>query len=123
VTGLTPQLHRCLQTIAVLTMDGVSPSYDEIGGMMGLAKSGVSRMIGELEQRGYVRRLPGQSRSLHLTRPVKVTAPDKADILEMDADQLTFHLGIVTGALAHKIGPAKLRETLDRIGNRLGGSR
>lgn len=49
------------------TRNGVSPSYDEMADMVGLAsKSGINRMINSMEQRGAIQRLPGQARALKL---------------------------------------------------------
>lgn len=67
--GMTPQQSQCLKFIRdhVATHDGESPSYDEIAAGLNLrSKSGVWRMIEGLEQRGLVRRLPGQSRALEI---------------------------------------------------------
>ena len=46
---------------------GVSPSFDEMKGAMGLAsKSGVHRMLMALEQRGAIRRLHNHARCIEI---------------------------------------------------------
>ena len=58
---------------------GISPSYDEIKEHMGLAsRSGAHRLVCQLEERGYIRRLPARSRAievLHERQTVTVQAP------------------------------------------------
>ena len=52
---------------------GVVPSYPEIMEHLGFkSKSSVHRLIGRLEDRGYVRRLHGQARALELIEPGSV---------------------------------------------------
>lgn len=54
---MTPQQNACLVAIRDLTVDGISPTFEEIGRRIGLAsKSGVSRLIDALQEQGYVRR-------------------------------------------------------------------
>ena len=49
--------------------DGVSPSFDEMREALGLAsKSGVHRLIGALEERGFIRRLPNRARALEVIK-------------------------------------------------------
>lgn len=67
--GLTVRQRQCLGFIrGYLEMSGgISPSYDQIGEFIGLAsKSGIHRLIVGLEERGAIRRLPGQARSIQL---------------------------------------------------------
>jgi SOS-response transcriptional repressor LexA len=64
--GLTPTALKMLAFIREqISSSGVSPSYDEISQHMGLAsKSGVTRLVEQLEERGHIHRLPGLSRSI-----------------------------------------------------------
>jgi len=49
--------------------DGVCPSFEEMRGALDLqSKSGVHRLIGALEERGYLRRLPNRARAIELIR-------------------------------------------------------
>jgi len=48
--------------------NGYSPSYDEIGAALGLAKSGVHRVVIGLETRGAVRRFPKLARAIEVLR-------------------------------------------------------
>jgi len=48
---------------------GVAPSFDEMAEAMGLAaKSGIDRLILGLEDRGYIRRIPGKARAIEVLR-------------------------------------------------------
>lgn len=49
--------------------DGVCPSFEEMRSALELqSKSGVHRLIGALEERGYLRRLPNRARAIELLR-------------------------------------------------------
>ncbi len=64
--GMT-QRQRDLLVFLVEYIDesGLSPSYDEMCNALDLAsKSGVSRILGGLESRGHIVRLPGSARSV-----------------------------------------------------------
>ena len=52
-----------------LEQDGVSPSFDEMKDALDLrSKSGIHRLIGALEERGFIRRLPHRARALEVLR-------------------------------------------------------
>lgn len=121
MTGLTHPLRKCLDAIDKLTVDGVPPSYDELAGELGLSsKSGINRLVTELEGRGYVRRQPGVARSLEI---IPRRPPSPAELNRFGTPELLDLLAHVCGILGHRMGPAKIRETLDRIGARLAGIR
>lgn len=62
---MSPQEHRCLETIRRLSADGVSPSYDEIRLHLGLAsKCGVHRLVSALVAKGHLVQIEGRARSL-----------------------------------------------------------
>ena len=53
-----------------LSMNDVSPSFDEMRDALGLAsKSGIHRLVSGLEERGYIRRLPNRARAIEILRP------------------------------------------------------
>ncbi len=57
--------------------DGVCPSFEEMREALALqSKSGVHRLIGALEERGYVRRLPNRARAIELVRRPEQPLPD-----------------------------------------------
>lgn len=68
---LTRQQHKLFQYIvAHISSDGVAPTYTEMCAHMGLAsKSGIARLIDELEGRKYLRRLPRKARALEILKP------------------------------------------------------
>ena len=56
---------------------GVAPSYDEMRLALGLAsKSGIHRLVGGLEERGYISRLPHRSRAIRLVWSQEVPSDD-----------------------------------------------
>ena len=67
LAGLTASQAKCLQFIADYqdAHGGIAPSYDEIAQHMGIvSKSGVTRLIDGLEDRGRISRLPNRSRAI-----------------------------------------------------------
>jgi SOS-response transcriptional repressor LexA len=61
--GLTDRALELKSFIWVYMLDRlVAPSYDEMAAALGLkSKSGIHRLIGELEARGHLRRVKGPS--------------------------------------------------------------
>ncbi|MEL6287475.1 MAG: transcriptional repressor LexA [Pseudomonadota bacterium] len=52
-----------------MTATGVPPSYDEMKVALDLkSKSGIHRLIGALEERGFIRRLPHRARALEVVK-------------------------------------------------------
>lgn len=68
-----------------ITETGVCPSYDELAGVAGQrSKAGVHRLVAGLEERGFIRRLPGQARSIEVIRNTDGTArPDTRIMKQM----------------------------------------
>lgn len=64
----TEKMLACARVIAVWLVErGVAPSYDELRAAMGLhSKSGIHRLVGQLERRGWALHGNG-ARSLALT--------------------------------------------------------
>lgn len=64
---MTPRQRDLLQAIADLTVDGVSPTYDQLRAHIGIAsKSGVCRMVKGLERQGFIRRNFGCRQTLQV---------------------------------------------------------
>jgi len=72
LSGLTKEQFRTQAFIEIYAEQfGFSPSYEEIRHALGLAaKSGVFRIIGELVERGYLRKLHKRARSIEIIRHV-----------------------------------------------------
>src|ERR1700757_2706853 len=52
-----------------LTATGISPSFDEMKDALNLrSKSGIHRLVGGLEERGFIRRLPHRARALEVVK-------------------------------------------------------
>jgi repressor LexA len=67
---LTSKQHELLRFIhARLEGSGVSPSFEEMKDALDLkSKSGVHRLIGALEERGFIRRLANRARALEVLK-------------------------------------------------------
>ena len=67
---LTRKQHELLLFIQDrLAKSGVSPSFEEMKEALDLkSKSGVHRLIGALEERQFIRRLPNRARALEVLR-------------------------------------------------------
>lgn len=89
---LTKRLRDCLQFIDAYQgrEGGVSPSFDEIGAGIGINhKSGVHRLVHELESRGFVRQIAGKRRAIEvLRRPGDVPNPASLNITIPHAGKL-----------------------------------
>lgn len=65
--GLTPQLLELKAFIAAhIDTHGVPPSQAELGAAFGIAKSGINRMLDEMEERGHIRRILRKARALEV---------------------------------------------------------
>lgn len=67
---LTAKQHELLQFIhARLEETGISPSFEEMKDALALkSKSGVHRLIGALEERGFIRKLANRARALEVLK-------------------------------------------------------
>lgn len=60
-----PRAYRCYrELIRFISEHGYVPSYVELGQALGRSPSTVKRYLDALEEAGYVRRKPGQARSI-----------------------------------------------------------
>lgn len=77
--GLTPMAVSCMQIIQEMTDErGYAPTYDEVRHELGLgSKSGVFRLFNQLQERGYIERIPFRSRAIRIVR--RVPMPDFSD--------------------------------------------
>lgn len=118
ISGLTKRQRDCLIAIARHTVDGVSPTYDELATDLGLAsKSGIHHLLCELKARGAITFKPGKPRSVRIIRQ----RLDVAELESRDSADLRTLMAHVAGILAHRDGGETTFRTLDRIGRRLSG--
>lgn len=68
---------------------GISPTLEEMAAGIGLnAKSGISRLLDGLEERGHIRRLPNRTRAVEVLTPIPVPAcPDGHPLYFIPFDQ------------------------------------
>lgn len=80
---LTRKQHELLRFIEKrLQESGVSPSFEEMKEALALkSKSGVHRLIGALEERGFIRRLPNRARALEVVRQPEAVAAKPDNII------------------------------------------
>ena len=82
----------------------VSPSYDEMKDALGLkSKSGIHRLITNLEERGYIRRLPYRARALEIIKLPESSQPNPRP-------NRGFQPNIIDGGLSH----SKIKEDLGK---------
>jgi repressor LexA len=66
-----------------LAKGDIAPSFDEMKDALGLkSKSGIHRLIGALEERGFLERLPNKARALHIRKLPDGYTPTEADKTE-----------------------------------------
>lgn len=85
---LTSKQHELLLFIHDrLAATGVSPSFEEMKDALDLkSKSGVHRLIGALEERHFLRRLPNRARALEVVRLPDEAVPARvAAVADLDA--------------------------------------
>lgn len=65
--GLTVKQAELLSFIRHEALAGRTPSFDEMSAEIGVVKSGISRLIAALTERGYVQRLENRARAIVVT--------------------------------------------------------
>ncbi len=70
--SLTLKQDRLLRFIEEsLEHSRVAPSFEAMKSHLGLSsKSGVHRLLGSLEERGYIKRLPNRARAITISSPL-----------------------------------------------------
>ncbi|MCH7806897.1 MAG: transcriptional repressor LexA [Proteobacteria bacterium] len=59
--------------------EGIPPSYEEMKDALGLhSKSGIHRLVGALEERGFLKRLPNRARAIEIIRLPEGVGPNVA---------------------------------------------
>lgn len=95
--GLTRRQHDLLAFITHYQADsgGRSPSFEEMLLGVGLAgKSGIYRLLGALEERGYIRRFHRRPRDIEILRPAVMSrAPDGAPLFFVSLNALGSRRG------------------------------
>lgn len=82
---LTAKQHELLRFIHErLEASGISPSFEEMKDALDLkSKSGVHRLIGALEERGFIRRLANRARALEVLKIPEGSGSKLANVVEM----------------------------------------
>lgn len=59
--------------------EGIPPSYEEMKNALGLhSKSGIHRLVGALEERGFLKRLPNRARAIEIIKLPEGVGPNVA---------------------------------------------
>jgi repressor LexA len=91
-----------------MNRDGVAPSFDEMKDALQLkSKSGIHRLIGSLEERGFLRRLPHKARALEVVKLPDTAAERPANAFAPNVIAGNFGL---SGAAAKTSLPAETVE-------------
>lgn len=86
---------------------GSMPSYTEMANAVGIqSKSGISRMIVAMEERGVIRRLPGQARA------IEVIGAQSGLMIDARTELALQHYCHVTGIARYVVVTDALREYL-----------
>jgi DNA-binding MarR family transcriptional regulator len=64
--SLTAQERRLVVALQDFLDSGVSPSFEQLAGFVGVNKSSVHRLVTQLQRKGWIRRLPHAARSIAL---------------------------------------------------------
>lgn len=69
IGGMSPHQVRLLAFLRTYIAEKVhAPSYPEMGDELGIkSRSGVARVLGMLEDEGYIRRVSGKIRAIEIT--------------------------------------------------------
>ncbi len=87
-----------------LRENGVTPSFDEMKDALGLkSKSGIHRLIGGLEERGFIRRMPHRARALEILKLPENVERERADANVSSAPSAQ---NVIRGAFGAKPQPA-----------------
>ena len=90
-----------------MNRDGVAPSFDEMKDALQLkSKSGIHRLIGSLEERGFLRRLPHKARALEVLK-----LPDSAS----DRPASGFAPNIISGNFGISGATAKTSSPVETV--------
>jgi repressor LexA len=103
---LTSKQHSLLLFIHErLEASGVSPSFEEMKEALDLkSKSGVHRLIGALEERGFIRRLANRARALEVMK-----MPEGGSARSVDQSIAgNSKVASITGRIAEKAAAAKI---------------
>lgn len=113
---MTPKQREALDFIAEhWKVSRVCPSYDEIKVGIGLkSKSGVNRLVRELCERGFLSRLPNQSRSLQVIQ-TDPTASLHDYLREYGAIKMLRHVAEFCDAGARHDQSIVIREAIQRM--------
>jgi repressor LexA len=91
-----------------MNRDGVAPSFDEMKDALQLkSKSGIHRLIGSLEERGFLRRLPHKARALEVVKLPDTAAERPANAFAPNVIAGNFGMA---GAAARTSSPAETVE-------------
>lgn len=104
--GMTNRQADCLRAIEDLTVDGVSPTFEQIAERIGVtSKSVIHRLVVGLERRGRLRRHPHRQQALEIVQPLSGSAEALASGLRTLTDEaFAGALEVVAAEIARRAG-------------------
>lgn len=106
--GLTQKQADCLDAIKRLTVDGVSPSFEELRVDLGYAsRHRIWDMLNALEERGHIRRLRNRARAIEVIEGDEPGAAVMQALHDLSPETLRRVIAHASGILAHKTGGGK----------------
>ena len=95
MTPPPPRMADCLNAIERLTVDGVPPSWSQLGRELNLAQSNIHRLLSDMKDRGLVDWKPRRAHTLRILG-------QEPDFASMSTPALTRILGHVEALLANR---------------------
>ena len=85
----------------------VAPSFEEMKNAIGLkSKSGIHRLIGALEERGFIRRLPNRARAIEILKLPDGYEKQPSNIMQSSSSSVSSNDNIIEVPLCGKIAAA-----------------
>lgn len=84
VYGLTPRARELMLKLQrTVDATGTVPSFDELRRMVGISsRSGIHRMLGQLEERGYIRRIKSRARAIQILKRIQEGETNASSAME-----------------------------------------
>ena len=96
----------------------VAPSFEEMKNAIGLkSKSGIHRLIGALEERGFIRRLPNRARAIEILKLPDGYEKQPSNIMQSSSSSVSSNDNIIEVPLCGKIAAGTPIEAISHEGN------
>jgi len=112
---LTAKQHELLQFIhSRLEETGISPSFEEMKDALALkSKSGVHRLIGALEERGFIRKLANRARALEVLKMPEGGSSAASNVLSLADTSSPAPAPSTSGDAASRMMPVAANDVME----------